>query len=252
MIIGSRIFNFDNLPSTNDYAAQLIKTSKPREGTIIRAGYQSTGKGQAGNRWESESNKNLLISIILFPSFIQPSDQFLISMAISLAISDFLSGYTSYGSIKWPNDIYVSDDKIAGILIENTLLQGSIINTIAGIGLNINQTRFTGNAPNPVSLAMVTGDSHDPESCLTQLAVNLDKRYKQLIAGEYENLKEEYISKLYRHNEWHKYRDKSGTFDGRIKEVNLSGIIHIETTGRTLKEYSFREVDYVLNHPSSR
>ena len=252
MIIGSRIFNFDNLPSTNDYAARLVKTSKPREGTIIRAGYQSAGKGQAGNRWESESNKNLLISVILFPSFIQPSDQFLISMAISLAISDFLSGYTPYCSIKWPNDIYVSDDKIAGILIENTLLQGSIINTIAGIGLNINQTRFTGNAPNPVSLTMITGDSHDPESCLTQMAVKLDKRYKQLITGEYEHLKEEYVSRLYRLNEWHKYRDKSGTFDGRIKEVNLSGIIHIESTGGTIKEYSFREVDYVLNHPPSR
>ena len=126
--------------------ADLLKKKKLLKGTIVYTNYQSAGQGQSGNKWESEDGKNLLISIVLFPSFIKPADQFHISMTISLGICDFLKRYIPGCSIKWPNDIYVNNDKIAGILIENFILGNKIENTIAGIGLNINQDKFSGDA----------------------------------------------------------------------------------------------------------
>jgi BirA family biotin operon repressor/biotin-[acetyl-CoA-carboxylase] ligase len=156
MIIGSKLYFFENLPSTNSHAAHLLKNNDLPEGTIIYTNYQSAGQGQIGKRWESEDDKNLLISIVLFPSMINPDDQFYISMIVSLGICDFLRRYIPVCSIKWPNDIYVNNDKIAGILIENSILGNQIENTIAGIGLNVNQDKFYSDAPNPVSLSSLS------------------------------------------------------------------------------------------------
>ena len=112
---------FQNLPSTNSHALYLLKNSKLPEGTILYTNYQSSGKGYSGNKWESEDGKNLLISIILYPSFIKPEDQFLISMIVSLGVCDFLMRFIPECSIKWPNDIWVNNDKIAGLLLEAPL-----------------------------------------------------------------------------------------------------------------------------------
>ncbi len=164
MIIGSKLFLFESLPSTNSYAAFLLKNEVIPEGAIVSAEYQTTGRGQGSNIWESENGKNLLISIILYPSIIYPASQFLISMALSLGICDFLKRFIPDCSIKWPNDIYVNDDKIAGILIENSIMGDKIESTIAGIGLNINQEKFLSDAPNPVSLSLITGKKYDLNS----------------------------------------------------------------------------------------
>jgi BirA family transcriptional regulator, biotin operon repressor / biotin---[acetyl-CoA-carboxylase] ligase len=246
MIIGSKHFFLKNLPSTNNHAVNLLKNNDLHEGTIIYTNYQSAGRGQTGNRWESEDGKNLLISIVLFPKFIIPADQFLISMTVSLGICDFLRRYTPVCSIKWPNDIYVNNDKIAGILIENSLIGNLIENTIAGIGLNINQEKFLSNAPNPVSLRMITGKNFDLKTCLNQLTSDLDKRYEQLIAGNLTQIKEEYVSQLYRLNEWCNYRDLNGLYTGQIKSVTDYGRLQIENQAGNINEYSFREIDFIL------
>lgn len=198
MIIGSELIFVKNLPSTNTYAASLLRDNELTEGTVIHTNHQSSGRGQGGNKWESEDGKNLLISIVLFPSMIIPAEQFFLSMAISLGICDFLDKYTSSVSIKWPNDIYVNNDKIAGILIENSIMGNIIEHTIAGIGINLNQTKFLSDAPNPVSLSNLTGKEYDVSECLWQLVTDLDKRYKSLLSGETARIKAEYFSKLYR------------------------------------------------------
>ncbi len=182
MIIGSNIIFHNELISTNTCAALLLKQQKPPEGTVIHANFQTAGKGQKGNIWVSEAGKNLLFSIILFPDMIKPEEQFGISMAISLGICDFLNKLIPVCSIKWPNDIYAGDDKIAGILIENSIRGGNIESSIAGIGLNINQVIFPSYLPNPVSLKLITGKEHDPDYCLNELLSSLDKRYKMLIS----------------------------------------------------------------------
>jgi BirA family biotin operon repressor/biotin-[acetyl-CoA-carboxylase] ligase len=246
MIIGSNLLFFENLPSTNTYAANLLKKNNLPEGTIVYTNYQSAGRGQTGNRWESEDSKNLLISIILFPSFVNPADQFHISMTVSLGICDFLMRYIPVCSIKWPNDIYVNNDKIAGILIECSIMGNKIENNISGIGLNINQDKFYDTAPNPVSLRLLTGMSYDLPACLNQLCMDLDKRYKQLIAGNYGQIKEEYVSKLYRLNEWFKFRDIKGIYTGRIMTVTDFGRIQIERKNGNISEYSFKEIEFIL------
>lgn len=246
MIIGSKIIFIKNLPSTNSYAAQLLKKEVPAEGTIIHTNYQSAGRGQAGNKWESEDGNNLLISIIFSPTMIYPVDQFLISIIISLGICDFLNRYITGYSIKWPNDIYVNNDKIAGILIENTVMGDQIENTVAGIGININQNKFISDAPNPVSLSLITGEKYVISDCLNQLASDLDRRYKELISGDYTLLKSEYISQLYRRNEWSRFRDSNGIYNGRIITVTDSGLLCIENQTGNITEYAFKEVDYII------
>jgi BirA family transcriptional regulator, biotin operon repressor / biotin---[acetyl-CoA-carboxylase] ligase len=246
MIIGSKLYFFENLTSSNTKASDLLKNNKLDEGAVIYTNFQLAGKGQTGNRWESEDGKNLLISIVLFPSLIKPTDQFLISMTISLGICDFLKRYIPVCSIKWPNDIYVNNDKIAGILIENSLMGDLIENCIAGIGLNINQIKFLGDAPNPVSLSKITGMNFNLDICLSQLTSDLDKRYKELISECYTQIRQEYISQLYRVNEWSDYRDQNGVFKGRIKSVTDTGKLQVERLAGSIHEYSFKEIDFIL------
>ena len=246
MIIGSKLLFFENLPSTNSKAAHLLKSNDLPEGSIIYTNYQSEGRGHMGNRWESEDGKNLLISIVLFPSKINPADQFLISMTVSIGICDFLKRYIPVCAIKWPNDIYVNNDKIAGILIENSVIGDQIEKTIAGIGININQVKFLSDAQNPVSLTLLTGMTYDLSSCLNQLASDLDRRYKQLLSEKSETIRQEYVSQLFRLNEWHTYRDISGIFTGRILNAADNGMLQIEKKSGEIAEYSFKEVGFIL------
>jgi BirA family biotin operon repressor/biotin-[acetyl-CoA-carboxylase] ligase len=246
MIIGSKLLFIKNLPSTNSYAASLIRENEVSEGTIVYTDYQSAGRGQPGNNWESEENKNLLISIILFPTMISPADQFLLSMAVSLGICDFLERHTSAISVKWPNDIYVKNDKIAGILIENSVMGDKIEHTIAGIGININQAKFLSDAPNPTSLTTLTGKQFDLADCLVKLASDLDNRYKMLISGDFDLVRLDYLSRLFRHNKWGRMRDINGEFNGRVVSVSDSGRLIVEKDEGITVEYSFREVDFIL------
>lgn len=245
MIIGSKIFFFDSLPSTNTYLASLLRKKRLQEGTILRTDYQTAGRGYLENTWESEKGKNLLISIVLYPSFIAISDQFRISMAISLGICDFLSRFTPGCKIKWPNDIYIKDDKIAGMLIENVLSGNKIEFTIAGIGLNINQEEFSDNIPNPVSLRLLTEEIYDLETCLNLLAEDLDVRYKQLIAGNEAEIENEYKEKLYRFNKWFRFNDKDGIFSGKIVNVEDDGRLVIEISDGNYNKYSFKDVEFI-------
>lgn len=244
MIIGSKYIFRQNLSSTNSLAAELIKNNSPQEGTIIYTGYQTAGRGQSGNSWESENGMNLLFSIILYPFMIKPSDQFIISKIISLGLCDFLNRHTTNISIKWPNDILVNNDKIAGLLLEVSIIRDEIESIIAGIGLNINQKSFRGDAPNPVSLGMITGKFYDTGDCLRDLATDLDSRYKQLLSEKRGEIDAEYLNKLYRFGKWSDYRDANGLFEGRIFSVDSTGRLRIEDRRGVTHEYGFKEVTF--------
>ena len=243
MKIGSNIIFHTKLVSTNLLASSILKIESPKEGTIIMAGFQTGGKGQVGASWESEDGKNLLISIILYPNKIKIVDQFLISMTISLGVFDFISSYVKGCKIKWPNDIYVFNDKIAGILIESCVMDDSIVNSIAGIGVNINQAKFTSDAPNPISLKSITNNDFEINKCLSELCRCLDKRYERLTLELYDEIIDDYNNNLYRKDEWHSFADSQGKFMGKIQSVNRSGTIIIETEDNKLEEYLFKEVE---------
>jgi len=246
MIIGSKKLFFRNLPSTNSHAALLLKEKKLPEGTIIHTNFQKAGKGYSGNKWESEDSKNLLFSIIIYPSFVKAPDQFYVSMSISLGICDFLQGIIPGCSVKWPNDIYIKNDKIAGILIESTIIADKIESSIVGIGLNVNQQKFITDAPNPVSISQISGMIYDLEIIMKGLATDIDRRYKQLIAGEMAEIKNEYISNLYRLNEWSLYRDITGIFSGRILTIGEFGSLIIERPDLGIRTYAFKEIEFIL------
>lgn len=245
MTIGTKIIFEEQLPSTNTYAIKLLSSEKPPEGTIVRAAYQSAGRGQPGNRWESEKDKNLLISIILYPEMVIPAEQFIVSMTISLGIHDFVSRHVKGSSIKWPNDIYVKDDKIAGILIESSTIGNRVHYMVAGIGLNINQEKFHSDAPNPVSLKQITGKDYDLESCLRELSNDLDLRYMSLKNGEEEHIIKEYHRNLYRYGIPSKFADISGQFTGVIKKVDTDGALMIQKKSGGLSYYYFKEVEFI-------
>lgn len=246
MIIGSKILTFDTLTSTNSTAINLISSEKPGEGTIVCAAFQNAGRGQPGNSWESEAGKNLLFSIILYPAIIKPENQFLVSMTVSLGMFDYLNNIFPGVSIKWPNDIYVEDDKIAGILLESSTMEDRVMYMVAGIGLNVNQVKFTGNAPNPVSMKMLTGEEYPTETVLAGLAACLDKRYKQLREGKFNEIKQEYTSKLFRSGKWISFRDAGGAFTGRILSVDMSGGMTVEKKNGKKIKYYFKEVEFIF------
>lgn len=245
MTIGSKIIFITELTSTNTYAIGLAGKEGTGEGTVIRAAYQTAGKGQPGNRWESEAGKNLLFSIILYPKSISPDEQFIISMALSLGMHDFLSDIFKECTIKWPNDMYIGNDKIAGMLIESSIMGDKIGFMIAGIGLNMNQEKFTGNAPNPVSMKILSGKNYNDDECLHDLLKCLDSRYNTVINKPHKSLTDEYVAKLYRYNQWSSFVDKNGIFLGRITSVSPSGRIRIQKESGLSSNYYFKEIEFI-------
>lgn len=245
MIIGSKKIYHANLSSTNSYCSFLLNKGHLQEGTIIQTNYQTAGRGQTGNIWESEADKNLLFSIILYPMIIDAEDQFIISKTISLGICDFLERYLRNVFIKWPNDIYVNNDKIAGILIENSIIIDKIEHVIAGIGLNVNQEKFTANASNPTSLKILSGTNFDLAELLSVISRDLDRRYKQVLYNKINEIDKGYIAHLWRYKQWCEFQDSGGKFDGRILSVSDTGRLQIEDRRGRIYEYGFKEVNYL-------
>src|SRR6056297_3036233 len=171
-----KINYFDEVTSTN---STLKADREAREGTVLLAKLQTSGRGTGSNQWESEKAQNITGSIVFEPTFLEPANSFLVSMAISVGIATFLNQYSNEVKIKWPNDIYIKNKKIGGILIENEFTASAITRTIAGIGLNINQTRFI-TAPNPTSLSIVTGKHFNLGIIEKELFNSINKQYLQL------------------------------------------------------------------------
>ena len=241
-IIGSKIERIDELGSSNNYAATQLLTKRLPEGIVFVANSQVDGRGQVSNRWESEPNKNLTFSIVLYPDFLEIMKQFEISKAISLGVVDFLKELTDQVSIKWPNDIYIGAKKVAGILIENSIRIDKISSCIVGIGLNINQQLFVSDAPNPISLTQATGIPYNLEEALFQLCQKIDARYHQLRNGDFRQIDDDYIEILYQLGNWSNYSDENSDFEGQIIGVDQIGRLMIETRDGNIKKYHFKEV----------
>lgn len=232
--------------STSNYLSTLSTKEKTAEFTVVKADYQSAGKGQRGNSWESEKGRNLLFSIILYPDFLEIRKQFLLSQAIALAIKEELDTFSDGFSIKWPNDIYWQEQKICGILIENDLIGSSIQKSIAGIGININQQQFHSQAPNPVSLWQITGKEHDLVSVLNEIIHRIIDNYTLLKEGKAQEVTERYHNSLFRKEGIHAYKDHSGRFMATIVCVKPEGTLILKDLDGKEREYAFKEVQYIL------
>jgi len=196
LILGNRIVKLDETASTNVFLQEMLVNSTCFEGLVVVAKNQAQGKGQRGNTWESESGKNLTFSVLLKPNVLI-EEQFVLSQVVPLGIYDFLvkMGFEQV-AIKWPNDIYVGSQKIAGILIENTLTANKIAHCIVGIGLNVNQTQFSPTIK-ATSLALLTEKTFESEQLLNELLKCIEVRYLQLKANKYTLIKFEYLKMLF-------------------------------------------------------
>ncbi|MDR0815317.1 MAG: biotin--[acetyl-CoA-carboxylase] ligase [Bacteroidales bacterium] len=243
--VSNQIIRLGQTESTNRQLLQLSSQESLEEGAVLVADFQTHGRGQGSNVWESDSGKNLTFSILFYPVFLRASEQFIISKAVSLAMCDFISRFVAGVSVKWPNDVYVGKQKITGILIENTVEGQYLKKTIAGIGVNINQERFFSNAPNPVSLFQLTGKHFNLEECLTEVLQAINARYKQIVEGYAATLHDDYLRHLYRLGEWAPFSAAGETFEARITGVNSVGMLEMITRDNQLRTFGFKEVEFV-------
>ncbi|MCQ2073819.1 MAG: biotin--[acetyl-CoA-carboxylase] ligase [Bacteroidaceae bacterium] len=236
--------------STNTW---IKANCKLPDGCILKvavAQFQTGGRGQKGNSWESADGRNLLFSILSQPEFIDASHQFCLSEAISCAITDALTEIfpeiAGDISIKWPNDIYWKDRKLAGILIENTLSGHTIAQSIIGTGLNVNQQHFASDAPNPVSLYNITGHVTDTDVILQSILGHFLKYYTEIrddMSGALHGL---YMQRLFRRKGFYEFRDSAGPFKAAIHSVQPNGILILKDTDGKKRGYEFKQVSYIL------
>ena len=226
-----KITHFKTLESTNQYLQNLLNEGIDIVDNIVVTDYQTSGKGQGKNVWESEDGKNLLFSIALDMSFLKAENQFLLTQIVSVTMINVLKKYLPEESlsIKWPNDIYFNDKKIAGILIKNEIRGMMMGTSIIGIGLNVNQTSFNEDLPNPISMKMITGNDFELEELLSAISYQLSTVNSQ------QSTVNSYTDKLYRYKQWAFYEH-----EGQVKEMMITGY---DQFGRLiLKEKNDREV----------
>lgn len=240
--VGKQIVYLPTCHSTNDIAAKMVPQGELLEGGVVITDEQTAGKGQRGNSWEATPGQNLTFSVLFKPAFLPLSSQFYLNILSSLAIADTLNGYSPEGlAIKWPNDIYIGQAKLGGILIENTLRGQMIEHSIIGIGLNINQTTFS--SPKASSLALICGREFVLEQILAELLAHLESRYLQLKTNLYNRLKADYMERLYWMGEERTFKDND-YFIGTICGIDEIGQLMIGTTAG-IRKFGIKEVQFI-------
>ncbi|MDR1937718.1 MAG: biotin--[acetyl-CoA-carboxylase] ligase [Tannerellaceae bacterium] len=242
-----RIIRLKETQSTNQYIREYIIKERLPEGSVVTAEYQTAGRGQAGTHWESAPGANLMFSLVIYPHWIPVNRQFILSRMAALAAKDTLNAYTDGVSVKWPNDIYRRHKKIGGILIENHIAGQQIQSSIIGMGLNLNQNRFTGDAPNPVSLRQITGKEYDREEVLDRFLRIWGNYYLLLLQEKEEDICTAYMEALYRREGFFTYRDAGGLFEARIHSVEPAGCLLLQLRNGEIRRYAFKEVSYICD-----
>lgn len=245
-LIGDVIIELSEIDSTNNYAMRLIDEGMAEHGMVVRADFQTKGKGQLANLWLAEESKNLLISAIIDTSEFAIEKQFFLNAATCLSVAEMLM--TNYNiphvSIKWPNDIYAGDKKIAGILIENSLRGSQWTNAVVGIGLNVNQAVFS-DLNRATSMFNQTQEKQKVKSVLKNLLKILNKHFLKIGNNEHA-LFEAFNQNLYKVNKEITFTKKNELYKGIVKGVNAFGELEVEVEGK-LKRYRHKEIELVLS-----
>lgn len=236
LFTGQQIIALESVGSTNDYAGSWVKENAFSEGLIITTEEQTAGKGQRGSSWQSEKGKNLVFSLVLKPVFLNPDKQFYLSKITSLAVLEMLGKSAIKAAIKWPNDIYVTGRKIAGILIENTITTGKTGVSIIGVGVNINQKDF---APglNATSFLLEKGTAGNKKQMLEDFCSCFEANYLDLKAGKTDSINKKYHNSLLNYGVTASYRNKEKEFQGMIKSVLEDGRLELMNFAENKVEY---------------
>lgn len=244
LFMGLSRMEFEVLDSTNSFALRLLD-SRPPEGTLILARNQTGGRGQAGNTWYAESGNNLSFSLILYPTCITDDKIFILSQMVSVALRQTILHYLPAAEvhIKWPNDILLNGKKIAGILIENTWKHHRISASVMGIGLNLNTRTFPEEIrEKATSFFLYTQKEVVPEDFLSHFNKNLEVLYLQLIAGNRDSIQRNYLSALWRYQEWAHFIWENHPQEGMIIGVNVDGKLAVQTKNNALRYFDLKEI----------
>jgi BirA family biotin operon repressor/biotin-[acetyl-CoA-carboxylase] ligase len=247
LFVGQNLIKLLAVDSTNTFLKNLVSKSEPLpEGTVIMADHQFAGRGQQENTWQAEPGKNLTISILLRPKFLPLNKQFLLNMAISIAINKALSSYVPTGiSIKWPNDIYYLNKKLGGILIENTIVGNAIKTAVIGIGLNVNQKEFSKELTSKAtSLHQILQEDVNLVPLLSEICIQIESLYLQLKSGSYTFLTNAYVDKLYKINTASMYRHNGEVFEGTIIGITDLGLLNVMRNGKAV-QFNFKEIEFL-------
>ncbi|MFD1257218.1 biotin--[acetyl-CoA-carboxylase] ligase [Mucilaginibacter terrae] len=248
LIVGQNLLTLKEVDSTNTFLKNMLANNEPvPEGTVIMAESQVAGRGQQQNKWYSSVGESLTFSILLKPEFIPVSQQFILTCTISLGIYDALQ--TLVGAqlkIKWPNDIFIGNCKLGGILIENQV-QGKVIrNSIIGIGLNINQSEFPHWVSNAVSLKQMLHTDYDLKTLLLEICRHIQYWYIKLKDGNYSQIQAAYLKALYRLNIQGRFKAQDIIFEGIITGINLTGQLLVKNN-EVLVAYNLKEIEFLNN-----
>ena len=233
-------YHIENADSTNTIAKSLAQQHELP--LLVTTDFQTAGRGQRGNSWESAPGENILFSLAICPN-LPATQQFVLCEHISVALCNVLSRYTDDIRIKWPNDIYWRDKKIAGILIEHDIEGNHLSRSIIGVGLNVNQTTFASDAPNPISLCQIVGHRIDREKMLNDICTEI---LTTTPTDRHNELHAKYTSLLYRLGCKAQYHDEKGTFTALIHHVAPDGRLYLEDENGKLHSYLFKEVAYII------
>ena len=241
----------DSTDSTN--ARMSAEKDNLGDMSVIAAMEQTAGRGQRGNSWESSKGENLTFSILLKPKDIHLQEQFSVSEAVAVGTADYLATKGIEAKIKWPNDIYVADKKICGILIEHHASGDNLSASIVGVGLNVNQCKFVSDAPNPTSMKLLTGIEFNVKDELPLLLEFILTRYSCINQGERRfynrtSLDGKFLEMLYRRGEWHYFEEmpQGNRIRARILGTDNSACLQLEHENGIVKSYAFKEIKYIL------
>lgn len=247
------IIHLEEVDSTNAYVMRNVADLKAP--VMVSAFAQTAGQGQRGNSWESEPGKNLTFSIFYRPDRLPPMAQFSMSEAVSLAVVDFLARHGIEAKVKWPNDIYVGDRKICGILIRHSVMGAFVSYSVIGVGIDVNQTLFLSDAPNPVSMKKVTGESYDLALMEKEIAAIMKTRLDQVGDEEYRKaLHAEFMRSLWRGDgKGYPFVDTASgeEFMATITDIAAHGPITLQLSDGSERTYAFKEVSFTLQHSVS-
>lgn len=240
--------HLEETDSTNLLMLRKQSAGENIEGLVISTDYQTEGKGLDTNRWHSSRTQNLLFSMCIKPDFLAPSQQFLITKVVSLSMVEALADYLPHSSIhiKWPNDIYVNNRKIAGMLISNFISGRTFEFSIIGVGLNVNEKDFPSWIPNPVSMAQITGITYNRSSLLHQITKSFEKWIDRLQhANDLALIDQKYLDSLLHYKEWHNFLIKGVNETAKITGVSEFGHLEMENKNGEISTFDLKEVIFL-------
>ena len=241
----NRCIRLDQVDSTNAHLINMLKSEDVLEGTSVVTDFQLDGRGQRGKGWSAQQGKSLCFSIVLYPDFIAPNGQFTLNMMISVALLKALKTYVEDLSIKWPNDIYYGEQKLAGILIQNIIAAEKIDNSVVGIGVNVNETSFPDDLPNPVSLNNILDVDLEIEQVHQRIVAEIQILYDHLKMVDFQLIQNFYLDHLFGLNVEREYVVGEIKHIGSIAGISAQGKLQV-FMGQDIKEFQFGDIEYVF------